>query len=748
MTRPPWLRRGLSSVVLCLLLSLAPADNTATPPSMAYRAGVPVSDLWSRRTVGEETGEVKRLRQAEHNIEVLNDRLVDAIRARDRDNSALREKDDRLAALTAQLESASANDAKVRAEHEQSVASLKAQLDSSQTQVEALGTRVNELQGQLHESEDRREEDHRRLQELLAQEQALMENFRTDTEASHLIALLSEKEALAKAKAELNSTQLALFAEKQALTQVRGQLTAALQAADAKVAEQRQMVQSLQEQLAAAKQAGDHFQRMFHSEAQRLKDAHALHNRVRQTKSEAKEQAQSKEIGRLNAALAAAARDKEEVLQSHAAALCDLKAALQKEAKVHAAQAEAERDGLGKEITRLNAALASARQEKETIEHTIATAVAKLQEQHDTVVSKLVDERETLTSQMAALNRDHAEALEQLKATSALAADAAEWAAKAKTAEKKEADAKCAAIARVHAMERQEGCHAVARATERQKAEAALEERHRAALEATARAHAIDVAGLEAKLGEVRCEVVAERRRADSLEAEIQSLHVANVVQEHRLRARMLELELAAGKRQEQLDSGRQESRETSKDREQEPRINVDVVETGTARTTGPQCEHFERVNENAALSLAAARSLAEVSEMAIARVRSVTASVIRPLALTGGGDTCGVSRVPVSASLPRLVSRTRRPVMQDGMAGSMPAGESCGSCDRDGPCVTAAMDAVEETEEEETRSDDADPACRRGGDTGSSETATTWWLRRRLPVPMSRAFGLECFGL
>ena len=126
MTRPPWLRRGLSSVVLFLLLSLAPADNTATPPSMAYRAGVPVSDLWSRRTVGEETGEVKRLRQAEHNIEVLNDRLVDAIRARDRDNLALREKDARLAALTAQLESASANDAKVRAEHEQSVASLKA----------------------------------------------------------------------------------------------------------------------------------------------------------------------------------------------------------------------------------------------------------------------------------------------------------------------------------------------------------------------------------------------------------------------------------------------------------------------------------------------------------------------------------------------------------------------------------------------------------------------------------------------
>ena len=126
MTRPPWLRRGLSSVVLFLLLSLAPADNTATPPSMTYRAGVPVSDLWSRRTVGEETGEVKRLRQAEHNIEVLNDRLVDAIRARDRDNLALREKDDRLAALTAQLESASANDAKVRAEHEQSVASLKA----------------------------------------------------------------------------------------------------------------------------------------------------------------------------------------------------------------------------------------------------------------------------------------------------------------------------------------------------------------------------------------------------------------------------------------------------------------------------------------------------------------------------------------------------------------------------------------------------------------------------------------------
>ena len=85
---------------------------------------------------------------------------------------------------------------------------------------------------------------------------------------------------------------------------------------------------------------------------------------------------------------------------------------------------------------------------------------------------------------------------------------------------------------------------------------------------------------------------------------------------------------------------------------------------------------------------------------------------------------------------------------MQDGMAGSMPAGESCGSFDRDGPCVTAAMDAVEEMEEEETLSDDADPACRRGGDTGSSETATTWWLRRRLPVPMSRAFGLECFGL
>ena len=86
--------------MLFLLLSLAPADNTATPPSMAYRAGVPVSDLWSRRTVGEETGEVKRLRQAEHNIEVLNDRLVDAIRARDRDNLALREKDARLAALT------------------------------------------------------------------------------------------------------------------------------------------------------------------------------------------------------------------------------------------------------------------------------------------------------------------------------------------------------------------------------------------------------------------------------------------------------------------------------------------------------------------------------------------------------------------------------------------------------------------------------------------------------------------------
>ena len=267
-------------------------------------------------------------------------------------------------------------------------------------------------------------------------------------------------------------------------------------------------------------------------------------------------------------------------------------------------------------------------------------------------------------------------------------------------------------------------------------------------MEATTRAHAIDVAGLEVKLGEVRCEVVAERRRADGLEAQIQSLHAASVVREHRLRARVLELELAAGKRQEELDSGRQELRQTLRDREQEPGINVDVVETGTARTTGPQCEHFERVNENAALSLAAARSLAEVSEMAIARVRSVTASVIRPLALTGGGDTCGVSRVPASASLPQLVSRTRRSVMQDGMAGGMPAGELCGSCDRDGPCVTATMDAVEETEDEETLSDGADPASRNGGDTGFSETAMTWWLRRSLPVPMSRAFGFECFGL
>jgi TolA-binding protein len=140
-----------------------------------------------RQNVAESKGEVKRLRQvmmqAEQTVEMLSDRLVDAKQAQERANLALKDKDDRLAAVTRELDAAKAQISKSNSEHAGLVQQLCNQLDQMREQEETLTQRVMELQGQLHESEDRRELAERRLEE----EQLLMENFRSEFEANHII---------------------------------------------------------------------------------------------------------------------------------------------------------------------------------------------------------------------------------------------------------------------------------------------------------------------------------------------------------------------------------------------------------------------------------------------------------------------------------------------------------------------------------------------------------------------------------
>lgn len=160
-----------------------------------------------RQNVAEDKSEVKRLRQmmseAEQNVEQLNDRLLDAKQAQDRANHALRDKDERLAALTQQLEEAVEHGkAEAEAEHAEVVQALKHELKRLHEQVEILGARAMELQGQLHESEDRREQELLQHQSELAHQRLLADNFRSEFEANHIIELLAEREACLKAVRE------------------------------------------------------------------------------------------------------------------------------------------------------------------------------------------------------------------------------------------------------------------------------------------------------------------------------------------------------------------------------------------------------------------------------------------------------------------------------------------------------------------------------------------------------------------
>jgi uncharacterized coiled-coil protein SlyX len=199
--------------------------------------------------VGEDKSEVKRLRQmmsqAEQNVEILNDRLVDAKQAQERANLALKDKDDRLAAITKELEAAAAHNEEIKSEHALVVQQLHSQLDRMREQVETLTKKVMELQGQLHESEDRREQDRLMFQRQLAEEQLLMENFRSESEANHIIELLQEREAC----------QMARQAQ-QAERAVRHKLEFELAREQDGVRALRTKVQLLQQQ-AAARQVAD-----------------------------------------------------------------------------------------------------------------------------------------------------------------------------------------------------------------------------------------------------------------------------------------------------------------------------------------------------------------------------------------------------------------------------------------------------------------------------------------------------------
>ena len=79
---------------------------------------------------------------------------------------------------------------------------LQHELQLLHEQVEILGIRAMELQGQLHESEDLREQDLLQHQNELAHQRMLIDNFRSEYEANHIIELLAEKEACLKAVRE------------------------------------------------------------------------------------------------------------------------------------------------------------------------------------------------------------------------------------------------------------------------------------------------------------------------------------------------------------------------------------------------------------------------------------------------------------------------------------------------------------------------------------------------------------------
>jgi len=182
------------------------ADVLGADTGSSVPRPVPGWRSW-RQNVAEDKSEVKRLRQmmaeAEQNVEQLNDRLLDAKQAQDRANHALRDKDERLVALTQQLEEAvEYGKAEAEAEHAEVVQALKHELQRLHEQVEMLGVRAMELQGQLHESEDRREQELLQYQCELAHQRLLADNFRSEFEANHIIELLAEREACVKAARE------------------------------------------------------------------------------------------------------------------------------------------------------------------------------------------------------------------------------------------------------------------------------------------------------------------------------------------------------------------------------------------------------------------------------------------------------------------------------------------------------------------------------------------------------------------
>ena len=181
-----------------------------------------------RQHAAEDKSEVKRLRlmltEAEEDVEVLNDRLIDARQAQERANHALKDKDERLANLMQQLATLDATRAELRGlkasrktEISSAVQPMRNEIARIQMQAEVLSKTVLLLQGQLHESEQTNEQ-------LRLEEDNIRSHFeaeRSQFEAEHIIELVSAKEAYLLAVRDKETEQAARKAADAALARER-----------------------------------------------------------------------------------------------------------------------------------------------------------------------------------------------------------------------------------------------------------------------------------------------------------------------------------------------------------------------------------------------------------------------------------------------------------------------------------------------------------------------------------------------